>query len=214
MVQPIEAWSSATREFSAEVARAVDASDLASVEVHEPPDRWRVVTDSRIGVLRGQGWEIRVVPRLAIPKLMFLLGYASDPDGWKATVTAGFEVEPDFFSAIASGFSEHAQRALDPAPLRGYVHVDEESPALRGRVRTADQLARSAGLPLPLQISYDDYQLDILENRLIRTSADFLLRRAASRRGPAESKTPQGMILPLRAFRISNVGYGVASWMT
>ncbi len=33
-----------------------------------------------------------------------------------------------------------------------------------------------AGIPLPLQISYDDYQLNILENRLLRTAADFLLR--------------------------------------
>src|SRR3954451_6972626 len=107
---------------------------------------------------------------------MFLLGYASNADGWKAEVSAEFATEADFFSAIASGFAEHAQRALDPAPLRGYVNVEETSPALRGRLRTADQMGRSAGLPLPLEISYDDYLLDVIENQLLRTTADFLLR--------------------------------------
>ncbi|MGH2920955.1 MAG: McrC family protein, partial [Gaiellaceae bacterium] len=47
---------------------------------------------------------------------------------------------------------------------------------LRGRVRFADQLARVPGLPLPLEVSYDDFIVDILENRLLRTAAEVLLR--------------------------------------
>jgi 5-methylcytosine-specific restriction enzyme subunit McrC len=176
MALEVEAWSSTVHELTPEVARAIDGSDLASIEVADRPGHWCLVTDSRVGVLRTPDWELRVAPRLAVPKLMFLLGYAKDADGWKAEVSAQFETAPDFFLAIASGFAEHAQRALDPAPLRGYVNVDETSPALRGRLRIADQMSRSAGLPLPLEISYDDYQLDVVENQLLRTAADFLLR--------------------------------------
>src|SRR5262249_9420829 len=153
MALEVEAWSSTVHELTPEVAREIDGSDLASIEVADQPGHWRLVTDSRVGVLRTADWELRVVPRLAVPKLMLLLGYAGDAGGGKAGVSAEFAPERDFFSAIASGFAEHAQGALDPAPLRGYVNVDETSPALRGRLRTADQMARSAGLPLPLEIS-------------------------------------------------------------
>ena len=96
---------------------------------------------------------------------MFLLGYAADPRGWRSSI-ASFGHERDFFSAIASGFAHHAYRALEPAPLRGYVTVDERSPTLRGRLRVADQMART--LPLPLEITYDDYTIDIPENRMLR----------------------------------------------
>lgn len=173
MPRPLEAWSSAVRELTPSQARLIADAGLVSVEVAEPPNSWRLVADSRVGVVRGRDWELRVVPRLAIPKLMFLLGYAVDSRGWRDSV-AEFGREPDFFAAIASGFASHAYRALEPAPLRGYVTVDERSPALRGRLRVADQIART--LPLPLEITYDDYTIDIAENRILRGATELLLR--------------------------------------
>ena len=175
MSQPIEAWSSAIRDLTPEQAKFAAASGLVSVQIAEPPNKWRLTTDSRVGIVVGDGWDIRVAPRLAIPKLMFLLGYAVDRDGWRDSI-AEFADEEDLFSAIASGFALIAYRTLEPAPLRGYVSVDESSQTLRGRMRVADQLARARGLPLPLEITYDDYTADIHENRLIRGATDLLLR--------------------------------------
>ena len=126
-----------------------------------------------------------MTPRLAIPKLMFLLGYASD-FGWEETPVAVGE-ERDFFAAIANGFAFHARSAIEPTPLRGYVRVEEDAQALRGRLRVADQISRSSGLPLPLQVAHDDYLPDIPENRLLKTAADFLLRLPSVPRPTASS---------------------------
>ena len=175
MSQPIEAWSSATRTLTPDQARRVAHSGLVAVELHEPPDSWHLKTDSRVGVVAGNDWEIRVVPRLAIPKLMFLLAYTADRDGWRDSI-AEFQRDPDFFAAVASGFAFHALRAIEPGPLRGYVSVDERSYALRGRLRVADQISRSSGLPLPLEITYDEYSIDVPENRILRGAGDLLLR--------------------------------------
>lgn len=175
MSQPIEAWSSATRTLTAEQARRVAESGLVGVEIDDPPNSWRLRADSRVGVVVGSDWEVRVVPRLAIPKLMFLLAYAVDRDGWRDSISE-FQRERDFFAAVASGFAFHAYRAVEPGPLRGYVTVDERAYALRGRLRIADQMSRSSGLPLPLEISYDDYALDVPENRILRGATDLLLR--------------------------------------
>lgn len=173
MSDPIQAWSDDVRNLTPDQAKLVSESKLLSVELEEPPNRWRLVTNSRIGIVQGDDWEIRVVPRIAIPKLMFLLSYAADSNGWQDSI-AGFGEEEDLFSGVANGFSLLAQRALEPAPLRGYTEVDELSQAFRGRLRVADQMART--LPLPLEINYDDYTIDTQENRIILAATELLLR--------------------------------------
>ena len=46
-------------------------------------DLWQVRTGSKVGVVLGDGWELWVAPKLPVPRLMFLLAYARDPNGWK-----------------------------------------------------------------------------------------------------------------------------------
>ncbi len=157
-------------EHAVELANA----GLVNVGLHEPPDSWKLTSGSRVGVVRGEAWELRVQPRLEIPRLMFLLAYSVDPSGWRDVVT-GFAEEEDLLEAVASGFAYHALRALEPGPLRDYVTFEERSYAFRGRLRIADQMARSPGLPLPLEIAYDEYSLNIRENRILRAAAERLL---------------------------------------
>jgi 5-methylcytosine-specific restriction enzyme subunit McrC len=84
--------------------------------------------------------------------------------------------ERDLLDAIASGFSWHALTALERGVLRGYVRIDERLPGIRGRVRFGDQIARSANLPLPIEVSYDDYIENIIENQMLKTASVALLR--------------------------------------
>lgn len=170
----LSAWSSDTFQLEPEQARLVADSGLADVAIEDPPRIWRVRTDSRVGIVSGSDWELRVTPRLPVANLMFLLGYAAD-FGWEDLPVAVGE-ERDFFAAVASGFAYHARSAVEPAPLRGYLPVEEEAQALRGRLRMTDQISRSGGLPLPLQVVHDDYLPDIPENRLLKTAAELLLR--------------------------------------
>lgn len=171
----LRAWEPELVELDAEVAQAIKASGLVRVELERTPSTWRLVPDSRVGVALGPDWELRVEPRLDVPKLMFLLGYARDPNGWRDFV-APMAREEELFSAVASGFAAHARRAIEGGVLRGYVTVDEGSAVLRGRLRVADQIAIHAGLPLPAEIRYDDYSIDVAENRLLAAASTLLLR--------------------------------------
>ena len=175
VVEPLEAWTRAERRLSPGHAAALAETGVVRVSPLGEPDLWRLEPDSRIGVLVGDGWEVRIKPRLDIPCLYFLLAYAFDRDGWR-NHEADFSQAKDVVSALAAGFALHAERALHRGVLRGYVHVDEQRHDLRGRVRFADQLARVPGMALPLEVSYDDFVVDILENRLVRTAAEVLLR--------------------------------------
>src|SRR5665647_696111 len=93
-----------------------------------------------------------------------------DSSGWKSLV-AGFERETDLFSAIASGFAWQATCALDRGVLRGYLAREERRISPRGRVLFARQAATGRGLPLPVEVGYDDFTEDVLENRMLKTAA-------------------------------------------
>lgn len=176
-IEPVHAWGSEEREIPAAVACALAASGVVKVSPVRPPWRWRIEADSRVGTLVGEGWELRIRPHIEIPKLLFLLTYSLVPEGWEGVLT-GMQSERDVVQALASGFCLHAGRVVQHGLLRGYVGVQERRGDLRGRVRFKDQLAQLAGLPLPLEVSYDDFTADIHENRLLRTATERLLRLA------------------------------------
>jgi 5-methylcytosine-specific restriction enzyme subunit McrC len=173
----IAAWSRQAAELSHDEAAQLAGLDLVDVIARPQTGSWELVSNSRIGVASGLGWELRVRPRLAVPNLFFLLAYALNPDGWKDE-SAQFASHPDLMDAVASGFSWHALRALDQGVLRGYVHVDERLTTIRGRVRFSDQIARNASLPFPVELSYDDYTEDIIENQILKSATLALLRLA------------------------------------
>jgi 5-methylcytosine-specific restriction enzyme subunit McrC len=175
MMIQLEAWSEKVVSLTPEQAAVVGDIGLVKVLIDEPPNRWRLGADSRVGVIWGEDWELRVNPKLAIPQLMFLLSYASDPRGWR-DVGPAFVAEDDLFTAVASAFTVHAERALSPTPLRGYLSTEDRSTTLRGRLRMADQVARWPAQPIPLEIAYDDFTADIAENRLLRGAGELLLR--------------------------------------
>ncbi|MET3719219.1 5-methylcytosine-specific restriction endonuclease McrBC regulatory subunit McrC [Arthrobacter sp. UYEF21] len=53
--------------------------------------------------------------------------------------------------------------------------MHEAVPMIRGRLDVAAQIGRRAGLPLPAEVSYDDYTVDVAENRLLLSAARTLL---------------------------------------
>jgi 5-methylcytosine-specific restriction enzyme subunit McrC len=127
-----------------------------------------------------------VRPRLRIPQLLFLLGYAHDPAGWRRQ-RAAFGHTEGLLGAMAEGFSHLGLQALERGVLHGYVLREDQVVQLRGRLRFAEQIARAGGMPLPTHVAYDDFTSDVLENRMLLTSALVLLRlpritRSARRR--------------------------------
>ena len=171
----VRAWSkSDPLELSNQEISDIELSGLADV-MASSEGGYSIRTSSLVGVLVTDELELRVVPHLDVPRLMFLLGYAKDPNGWK-NIVASFDEVDDLLTAIASGFSWQATWALDRGVMRGYIHRDEREAVLRGRIRFGDQIARGGGLPIPLEVSYDDFTEDILENRMLRTAASLVLR--------------------------------------
>ncbi|WP_067069021.1 McrC family protein [Carbonactinospora thermoautotrophica] len=153
-------------------AAALAASGVVRVS-RRRSGTWEVEPCGKVGVARVAGVEIRITPKIPIRRLLFLIGYARDQGGWRDedVELADF---PDLVPAAAHAFARQAERALAGGVLQGYRTVDDALPVVRGRIRQRDQVRRW-GLPAPVEVSYDDFSVDIAENQLLRTAASELL---------------------------------------
>jgi 5-methylcytosine-specific restriction enzyme subunit McrC len=136
---------------------------------------WWMRAAGMVGVARIADIEIWVRPKVSIERLLFLLGYAKNPHTWRDEM-ADVEARDDLVPALAQTLGRQSERALQQGLLQGYRVCEEAAPVLRGRLREADQLRRRFGVPLPLEIRYDEFTVDIAENQLLRAAAERMLR--------------------------------------
>lgn len=153
-------------------AAALEQSGLVEIR-RLNADTVRLLPRGRVGAVQTEGLEVVVEPKLGISRLLFLLGYADDPGFRPESVTGA--ADDDLWPAIAETVCRHVEHALARGVLQGYASRDEALNMVRGRIRVGDQLARRPGLPLPLEVTYDEYTVDIAENRLLRAAIRRLL---------------------------------------
>lgn len=163
------------------IGRALAASRIvdAAPDPYQPGG-WRLQARSKVGAvaLRAPGLEpviLRIVPKVPVARLFFLLGYALNPavhrDG-AVDVAEHTEVLP----ALAHAYERALERALRQGVLQGYRHTEEAAFVVRGRIREAEQIRRHHGRAFPAEVAFDEYGTDIAENRLLRAAAERMLR--------------------------------------
>ncbi|MBF6169840.1 McrC family protein [Nocardia blacklockiae] len=179
----------ALTEYAAPLSRALsDAAGRAlarSGVVEATPDpeipgNWRLRAKSVVGVASvpvsdGEAISLRIAPKMPVARLLFLLGYSRNPKGWRGEHVRVDE-ERDLLPTFARLFARQAEHALHRGLLKGYRETDETALVIRGRVRNAEQVRRHYGRLIPLEITHNEYTIDIAENRLLRTADDTLLR--------------------------------------
>ncbi|SNR46915.1 5-methylcytosine-specific restriction enzyme subunit McrC [Haloechinothrix alba] len=138
-------------------------------------DLWVIRDNGKVGVACIDDIEVWVHPKIRIDRLLFLLGYLVTPRGWRPD-TAGLSTVEDLVPALAQSLWRQAERALARGLLQGYREYEDTSHVLRGRLREADQLRKHHGLPMPLEVRYDEFTTDIPENQILRASIDRMLR--------------------------------------
>ncbi|MEV0726238.1 restriction endonuclease [Micromonospora purpureochromogenes] len=160
------------------VAQAMAATKLVDTSL-TLDGRLLLRSGSMVGAARiiagDEHVELHVRPKVGIARLLWLLGYARDPRGWRAE-PVGLAPEHDLVSAMAVAFATAASQALAPGLLQGYRTVEEALPLVRGRLREADQLRARPGLALPVEVRYDDYNPDVPENQILLSAVRRLHR--------------------------------------
>lgn len=148
-------------------------------------DHYDLTPAATVGVLTVEDLAVEIAPRLPLENVLFLAGYAIDPRAWR-DLDVHVGIDSHLFEAVIPTFARLATRALRRGLLHGYRSIDETATTIRGRIRFPDQLRRRPGRPLPVELTYDEFTPDILENRLLLAATERLarlpLRHASSRR--------------------------------
>lgn len=149
--------------------RALVGTGLVEVRP-EGEDRWRFLPRGPVGAVRVGDLQVQVDPkdRVRVRHLLFLLGYAADPGFRPQDVRA----TPDdrLWPALAESLARSVERTLAHGVLQGYRTVEDSLRTVRGRIRIGDQISRRPGMLLPLEVTYDEFTIDIAENRILRTA--------------------------------------------
>lgn len=133
---------------------------------------------STVGAVTVGGLRCLVAPKIAVGNLAFLLGYGLDRVHWS---DSGFDLaeEEDLVEAIVPALVRQVRRALRHGVLYGYRSHDEALPIVRGQIRMSDQMRARYRMAPPIEVRYDEFSPDILENRLLRAALHKLSRLRA-----------------------------------
>nr|WP_225953569.1 McrC family protein [Kibdelosporangium phytohabitans] len=133
-----------------------------------------VPKSKRVGAVHAHGLDVVVKPKMKIQRLLFMLGYAVNP-GFRPENVEGVEAD-ELWAIVAETLCRNAERALARGVLLGYTTEHATSAVVRGRIRIGDQITKRPGRLTPMEITHDEYTVDITENRLLRTAVRRMLK--------------------------------------
>lgn len=130
---------------------------------------------STIGAFQVGDLSVSIRPKLAVSRVLFLASYAMDElkasPGWPPQVPT-----PDLVQAMAYLLALAAQRAFARGLHRDYREHEEALTTVKGRIRVAEQIRRRFGVPIPVEVRYDDFTEDVAANRLVKAATEALIR--------------------------------------
>ena len=157
-------------------------TDTARIAVAPAPgaDNAYILTPgSTIGAITVGNRSALIEPKIGIPQVLSLACYAIGKVRFQPA-DFDFPERQALPDALAIALTNQARRAFSRGLLHGYRTEEESLHAVRGRIRFDDQLRRRFGIPLPVEVRYDEFTADVLANRLVKAAA-YRLGRAGLR---------------------------------
>lgn len=185
----LQEWNSS--EYSLCVAER-DALRTAIPSVGVEPcegesNLYRLTPTSIVGAIEIGDLSVLIEPKIGIPQLLSLACYAMGAFRQKESHLFNFQEEEALPDTLALALASAARRAFSRGLLHGYITEEESLYGIRGRIRFDDQIRRRFGIPLPVEVTYDEFTDDILANQLVKAAVTRLggmrLRSQTARRG-------------------------------
>ena len=131
---------------------------------------------STIGAFEVGDLSVLIEPKIGIPQLLSLACYAIDKVRFRHE-QFDFTDEYALPDVLALALASAARRAFSCGLLHGYRMKEEGLYTVRGRIRFDEQIRCRLGVPLPIEVRYDEFTDDILANRLVKAAAYQLGRQ-------------------------------------
>ncbi len=165
-----------------------DLLSSVSIEpVKHTSNKYRLTPGSTVGALEMDGLSVLIKPKIGIPQLLSLACYAMGVYKPQEKHLFDFQKARAIPDVLALALFEAARRAFGRGLLRGYLTEEDALHTVRGRIRFDEQIRRRYGIPLPIELRFDEFTEDILANRLVKAAMARLrhmtLRSSEARRG-------------------------------
>ena len=133
---------------------------------------YRLRPGSHIGAVTVGDLSVLIEPKICIRQVLALACYAIGNGTVKfQSEDFGFHQEGALHDFLAIALAFQARKAFARGLLHGYRTEEEALYTVRGRIRFDEQLRRRFGIPLPVEVRYDDFTDDVLPNRLVKAAA-------------------------------------------
>ena len=155
--------------------RAIPSLAVERADIEDRQAAYTLKPGSTVGAVEIGDLSVLIKPKIPIPQLLSLACYAMSK----------FKPRPEMFDypreyalpdVLALALISTARRAFGRGLLHGYRTEEEALHTVRGRIMFAEQIRRRFGIPLPVEVRYDEFTDDILENRLVKAAAARLGR--------------------------------------
>ena len=156
------------------VEREALSRSLSPLAIEPAPDSentYLLTPNATIGALEIGDLSVSIRPKLGIGRVLFLASYAMGAFKLRNRERFDFRDEETLVEVLVPAFASAARRAFARGLLHGYRTEDETLHTVRGRIRIGEQLRRRFGIPVPLEVRYDDFTDDVLMNRLVKAAA-------------------------------------------
>ncbi len=154
---------------------------------------------SMVGAIEIGGLSVLIRPKIGIRHLLSLACYAIGKVRFRET-DFGFPEDTALPDALALALVSASRRAFSRGLLHGYRTEEEALLTVRGRIRFDDQVRRRFGIPLPVEVRYDEFTDDILANQLVKAA---VVRLGGMRLCSREARVGLGWV----AAMLDNVSY-------
>jgi len=150
-------------------------------------NRYILRPGSTVGAIEFGEMSILIEPKIGIPQLLSLACFAMDVYKPQEQRLFDFRKAQTLPDVLALALIAAAHRAFGKGLLRGYLSEEDALHTVRGKIRFDEQIRRRYGIPLPIELRFDEFTEDILANRLVKAAAARLglvtLRSPEARRG-------------------------------
>jgi len=164
----VQEYGTVEVELAPDVAADMHSDGHVSVAPTASAHRYLVKAKHKVGILRYGDVELRIKPKIPVSRLLYLATFGDDARSWRE-LEALLDVVEDPLSAVGHALAYHAEVALRPTPLQGYVTHDSAERKPRGRI-LFEQQSRRAGVSIPIDIRYDEFEVNIVENRVLKAA--------------------------------------------
>ena len=148
--------------------------DLSIAPTQGTEGVYTLTPGSTVGAFEIGDLSVLIQPKIGIPQLLSLACYVMGAYKPQEKRLFDFKEETALPDALAMALGAAARRAFSRGLLHGYLSEEEALHTVRGRIRFDEQIRRRFGVPLPVEVRYDEFTDDVLANRLVKAAADRL----------------------------------------